>query len=340
MDSFGESKQSTVDYEQLFHDLIKLEEQGPPGKSKNDVVVTIPVSESPSNSGISVSTAFNSSSEYGDGPSDVTLVSNDAVHFLVHRSRLLKASKSFGPLLAPDLDMLRLPEDANTLNVVVHVIYNIPFIQYTPTLDILLQVVKALKKYEIPLKSFLNPGTPLFDGLINKLPAMPLEVYLVAAENDLFELACEASKQLLSFLLTILTDEDVQRMGSIYLRMIFTLQTERLFVLRRLVANPPTAHAPTTTCGAGEYGRLKSAWSSASVNFVLDGKPDVSVVLLYKTLDAAKTDLPCTDCQQCVTQRVQEIVVRWSLTPKTIRMDVQDFFAVLPPALRYSGSVN
>lgn len=40
MDSFGESKQSTVDYEQLFHDLIKLEEQGPPGKSKNDVVVS------------------------------------------------------------------------------------------------------------------------------------------------------------------------------------------------------------------------------------------------------------------------------------------------------------
>ena len=180
----------------------------------------------------------------------------------------------FGQLIYPDLNIpLHLPEDASTLNILIHVVYGIPFAQYNPPLETLLEVVKSLKKYGILLPSHLNPGNHLFEEITKRIPQMPLEVFTIAAGDDIFELACEASKHLLSFPLNKISDQVATRMGSIYLRLLFTLHTERLFVLRRLVASPPVAHEPIYGCGRREYERLRSAWSLASVTFIHNAKP-------------------------------------------------------------------
>ena len=72
----------------------------------------------------------------------------------------------FGQLIYPDLNIpLHLPEDASTLNILIHVVYGIPFAQYNPPLETLLEVVKSLKKYGILLTSHLNPGNHLFEEI-------------------------------------------------------------------------------------------------------------------------------------------------------------------------------
>ena len=50
---------------------------------------------------ISMSTAFNASSNFGDGTPDMTLVSQDLVHFYVRRARLTEASESHFNNLLP-----------------------------------------------------------------------------------------------------------------------------------------------------------------------------------------------------------------------------------------------
>lgn len=303
MHHFDEPSQSSLHREQLIDDMMVLErcngqtDEPPSGMMVSGLLkvesslhntlyliqATAHVSEIPNgSSGIAVSTAFGSSSNHGDGSPDLTLVSSDDVHFFVRRSRLLKASNSsFDHQLSTELDAaqqpsIHLPEDANTLNIIIHTIYSIPFHHYNPTLGILLEVTEALKKYGISLQLCLSPGTPLFKDFAHKSPYMPLEVYTVAAQNDLFGLACEASKHMLAFPLGTLSDDVIQKMGPIYLRLLFTMQMERLFVLKRLVASPPAAHVPTDGCGAQNYEEMKSAWLLASVDFIMGASPGSS----------------------------------------------------------------
>lgn len=226
-----------------------------------------------------MSTAFSASSDFDDGPPDMILVSTDTVHFYVRQTRLLAASKSFfdnllpSPPNRPDQALLSLDEDANTLNIVLHIIYNIPFRHYSPSLDVLLKATKALKKYGIPLNLKLAPGTPLFEELVTKVPFAPIEVYAIAAENDIFPLATEASSYLLSFQFSSLSDEMSLRIGPIYLLMLFHLHTERLHVLQSLVTSPPREHRPTLLCGWTDYQCLKTAWSLACASFMFNASP-------------------------------------------------------------------
>ena len=52
---------------------------------------------------------------------------------------------------------------------------------------------------------------------------------------------------------------------------------------------------------------------------------DIPAALLNSTLDALKFTTPCTECQQAITRRVQEVVVKWSLTPVSTHSLCADF---------------
>lgn len=45
---------------------------------------------------------------------------------------------------------------------------------------------------------------------------------------------------------------------------------------------------------------------------------DVSAALIRNTLESLKFSLPCMQCQQCVQQRVNEVLQKWSLTPVSL----------------------
>lgn len=266
------------------------------------------------------------------------LISTDGIHFFVHRKQLLEASDAYwNDLLVSSTGViypshLRVVEDSPTLNVVLHAIYRLSLMGYSPSLTTLAAAAHALKMYGISLKSNISPGMPLFDELVVKIPSMALEVYTVAAENDLFDLACEASKQLLSLRISSLTNEIVLRLGPMYLCMLCNLLTERSYVLRRLVIQPPKQHRPTDTCGFRGYQDLLFEWSKIATTIILSGSPGsllrcengsmkvdqyigTSPELLYAMLKPLNLPHSCPACIQSIDYRVQDAVSRWSLTP-------------------------
>ncbi|KAK7689796.1 hypothetical protein QCA50_006435 [Cerrena zonata] len=296
---------------------------------------------------IAISTAFNAYMDIDIGGSDMILVSKDAVHFFVQRSRLLDASNNqfaslinpyfYGPLQIPR-ETLQLTEDALTLNVVLHIIYHISFRLYSPPLEVLLQAVKTLGKYGIALDLYLCPGTFLFDDIVLQMPRQPLEVYIVAAEYDLFELARAASGCLLSISPLSISKPTLLRLNSEYMSMLYNMHISRANVLQRIVSRQPDEHEPTSRCGLREYQMMKVAWSATTSHFVLGARPDVSAALIRNTLESFKYSLPCTQCQQCVQRRINEVLLKWTITPRTICRNWRDFFIALPPKDLQQGS--
>ncbi|KAK7691893.1 hypothetical protein QCA50_005298 [Cerrena zonata] len=292
----------------------------------------IPVESQKEPSSFSMSTAFSAYMNFGDGEPDVVLMSRDAVHFFVRRNRLLNVSNNqFALLLSPYIDLsfqtaqqpIQLTEDAQTLNI---------------------QAIQTLEKYGIVLSTHLIPGTPLFDDIVLKTPYQPLEVYIVAAEHDLFQLAQIASGYLLSISLLSIPRMQLSRLNSDYLAMLYNLHIVRTLVLQRLISRPPDEHEATFQCGFSAYQAMKSAWSVATSSFILNANPDVSAALIRNTLESLKFSLPCIRCRKCVQDRVNEILLKWSITPRTICRDTGYYFSVLSPqdsvpGITYTASI-
>lgn len=298
---------------------------------------------------VAMSTAFSASSDYGDGSWDLVLVSRDAVHFYVRLSRLLDASSScFSSLLLPFFGQngrvthpcINLPEDLHVLDVVLHVIYGIPLEQPAAALETLLDATKALHKYGIPLDKHLVPGQMLFEEIALQTYQGALEVYAVAAEYDLFELASKASEHLLDLPLLYLPKEMISRLGSAYLHMLYSLHLSRVYLLQRILSHSPQGHEPTAFCGPVEYRTLRSAWYDVISDFTSLASPGMShqwtirVGELHKTiipfigvsatqlrvaLSPLVSTLTCAECQKIVQQRINEVVLRWSRTPVSFK---------------------
>lgn len=222
-----------------------------------------------------------------DEPPNIILISVNDVSFLVHQSQLLRASTSYwNGLLAPEGQnypySIRLDEDANTLDVVLHAIYRLPMDHLSPNITTLLTAIRSLKDYGVPLKPIIFPEAPLFNELVAKASCLPLEVYIVAAENDLFELAREVSTHLVTLQINTLTDENALRLGSSYLRMLYYLHVERTRVLKRLVVQTPKQHSRSIACGEREYRVLQLEWAKVSSKFILSQDPGKTLIRLIR----------------------------------------------------------
>lgn len=232
-------------------------------------------------SSFAMSTVFGMRTDFGDGQPDVVLLSQDAVHFFLRRARLLAVSSSqfdyfLHPYLNASFSTLRpsmpLTEDSWTLNVVFHIIYGISFRIFSPPLETLLKAVRSLQKYGIPPNSHVIPGTPIFDDIVLRMPQQPLEVYILAAENDIFELARIASGYLLNLEVHSLPRAATLRISPAYLSLLYNLHMLRKRVLHELILLPPDEHEPTYLCGYGEYQALVREWIYVTSPFLLDGK--------------------------------------------------------------------
>lgn len=237
--------------------------------------------------GASISPSFDICSTYDGEIWNVILLSSDAVCFCVRHNRLLRASKnSFNSLLLPYLitdgfftitpPYISVLENSAVLEVVLRVMYDLPIAECAPTLGALLEAVQALHKYGVPLHTYVIPGKPLFEDLVLKTPYKPLDVYAVAAENGLFELACHASQHLLSLPLVCLSDGMIQRLGNGYLHMLYNLHLARMHVLQRLLTKAPEVHEPTTLCSQSNYQMLVAAWSVAVCELSSNASPGQS----------------------------------------------------------------
>ena len=237
---------------------------------------------------VSVSTTFYPGAPNDSHPADLVLVSNDSVFFYVHTSRILKASKNcFNHLMPPPIHedndqigpILPVPESSIILNIILHAVYNMSCAHYAPSFLALESAITALKTYGVQLHDRIANSTHLYNLLMSHAPLFPLELYALAASNDLCDLAVSTSQHLLSFSLASLTDDMAVRIGPVYVKRLFFLHFGRAEALKRLLLSPPHPHAPTQWCDLTEQKRLTRAWALASAYLAWDARPGQSNVL-------------------------------------------------------------
>ncbi|KAK2466167.1 hypothetical protein APHAL10511_001809 [Amanita phalloides] len=275
---------------------------------------------------VSVSTTFYPGAQHHPMTPDVILLSSDSVFFYVHFDVLFGASQNaFNSLLPPhppppdDQELIiAVPEASTSLNIVLHVIYDISCAHYSPPFPLLVNAVDRLPVYGIMPKARIAPPAPLYAILLSYAPLFPLDLYALAAAHDLYDLAVATSSHLLSFPLATLSDEMAERMGPIYLKRLFFLHFGRSDALKRVLLPPPHPHPPTPWCDFIEQKKLTRAWALASAYLAWDARPDLSTSTMESALRPLTEHLTCEQCQQVLRERIKNLIVQWSVVKRTI----------------------
>ncbi|EPQ58982.1 hypothetical protein GLOTRDRAFT_113825 [Gloeophyllum trabeum ATCC 11539] len=293
-----------------------------------DSQTATPSSEDPAESTIvSVSTTFFPGASVDPLPPDLVLLSSDTVFFYVHTHRLLTASENgFHSLLPvtpqqPSNDVgpvLTVPEPSAVLNVLLHTIYHMSCAHYAPPFSVLEAAVAAMQTYGVPLRAHIAPTLPLYQHLLLHAPLLPIALYALAAQHDLYELAVATSAHLLSFALPSLTDDLARRIGPVYLKRLFFLHLGRVDALKRLLLPPPQPHGPTAWCDAVEQKKLTRAWALAAAYLAWDARPDVSTATIESALNPLGEQLTCDLCRLALKERIKSLTIQWSVVKRTI----------------------
>lgn len=277
---------------------------------------------------VSVSTVFYPGATHSQTPPDLILLSHDSVFFYAHSGRLLDDSiNGFDSNLpvrhASGRDdgthsIVVLAETSEVLNIILHAIYMLPCSHFSPSLDSIIHCVDSLRKYGIPPKTCINPNAPLYNLILSRAPLYPIELYAVASENDLLELAVAISPHLLSYNLSNLTDELAVTIGPIYLKRLFFLHLGRNDALKRLLLSPPLLHGPTSDCDFAQQKKLTRAWALATAYLAWDTRPDLSTSTITSALGSLQDHLTCGLCQQTLRSRVRQLIIEWSNVKRTV----------------------
>jgi hypothetical protein len=277
----------------------------------------------------SVSTVFHPGAVHPQLPADLILLSCDSVLFYVHSQRLIDASfngfnsylpRQHSQMYPSDLKLtvIVLPESSEVLGIVLHTLYMMSCSHFCPTSEIIVQAVQALKTYGTSIKDYTAPSMPLYQLILSRAPLYPVELYAVASENDLLELATAISPHLLGYDLSSLTDVLCLRIGATYLKRLFFLHLGRSEALKRLLVAPPALHGPTADCDFAQQKKLTRAWTLAAAYLAWDPRPDLSTSTIEYALGSLDEYLTCGLCQQALQIRIKQLVIGWASIKRTI----------------------
>lgn len=211
---------------------------------------------------------------------DTIFSSSDSVLFYLHSHLLLAASHAAferflsAPLSHPRYrkEIVHLPATSTVLNIIIHVLYGTSPAQYTPIFETLVMAITQMPRYGIVPKAHITPGNPIYDLLLSFASRHPFELYTLAAQFDLEDLAVSTSAYVLSYPLTNISDAMAERMGPLYLKRLISLHLDRLEAMKRVLHLPPYLHPPSQECGPDEQKLLINAWALATGSFVWDAK--------------------------------------------------------------------
>ncbi|KAH7904402.1 hypothetical protein BJ138DRAFT_1119451 [Hygrophoropsis aurantiaca] len=272
-----------------------------------------------------VSTAFPADSVDSAYPTDIMLLSSDSVFFHVHRIVLRAASQNAFKLVIPPSfapisrgHMVAVSETSTVLNIVLHTIYGRTCSDYAPSFEDLSAAVRALVDNDVSLEGYISPATPLGNHILTYAPCRALEIYILAARYCLNDLAIAASRHLLSCNLSSITDDMAVDMGPIYLRRLFTLHTERLESLKRILMPPPHPHPATSTCKFGDQSKVVRAWTLATAYLIWDSRVDLTANNIRAAIIPMEEHLKCLLCREALRSRTNTLIVQWASIKETI----------------------
>ncbi|KAI0033089.1 hypothetical protein K488DRAFT_78094 [Vararia minispora EC-137] len=263
-----------------------------------------------------MSTAFHLGNQLDIVPPDVIIEASDGVLFYVHSHRLLALStNNFDSLLLslPLNDILRMPEASTIVNILIHSIYGLSSEHFRPSVHDVTTAVDAMHTYGLHVAALLAKGTPAFSLVLSVAPSCPLECFILAAKNELEDLAVAVSPYTLHMKLSDLTDTTAMRIGPIYLRRLFFLHLGRVEALKRILLAPPGPDPDGHECGVFEQRRLRNAWTLAVGSLTWEPKPDLSNGAIDSALRPLAGHLTCQECKESLLDRIREILVQWSL---------------------------
>ncbi|KAH8822878.1 hypothetical protein DL96DRAFT_1619635 [Flagelloscypha sp. PMI_526] len=257
---------------------------------------------------------------------DVVLMSNDGVHFYVDKLRLLSSSyNGFNHFLdnlqtadSQDPPILPVCERSEVLNVVLHAIFHMSCAAYAPSFEVLKAAVNQMPTYGLQAALYLKSSSPLFPLLLAQAPLHPDDVFALAAEHRVEELAVPASSHLLSIPLFKINDEMASRIGPVYLRRLFFMHLGRIEALKRLLKPPPYPHPPSVECDFAAQKSLSRAWTLTAAYIIWDARPDTSTSSIKSAFQSLSDQLPCSQCNKALVKRLEEVIVSWSQIKCTI----------------------
>ncbi|EKM59805.1 uncharacterized protein PHACADRAFT_250538 [Phanerochaete carnosa HHB-10118-sp] len=295
-----------------------------------DSNVGSPIDEPEDANVVSVSTTFFPGANLYTSAPDFVFISSDTVFFYIHSAVLLRESSNRFNSLVPALEeedarrkgnvgpVVPVPQTSAVLNVVLHTIYGLSCLHYSPSNETLVAAVDALAKYGVDIKKHISPSTPLFQHILGKSPTAPAEFYAMAGHHNLWDLGVAVSPYMLSFPLADLEDVYVERMGSSYLKRLFFLHLGRVDALKRLLLPPPQGHPATLDCDFVEQKKLTRAWALASAYLAWDARADLSTTAIEVALRPLADHLSCHICRASLHERIKVLLVQWALVKRTI----------------------
>ena len=172
-----------------------------------------------------------------------------------------------------NLPVILVPESSLVLNLLLHCVYDLPCTHFLSSVEDISACVTAIIKYGLPLSAYASPDGSLYNLVLSRAPTAGIQMYALAAEHKLEQLAVAISPSLLSFDLATLGEDLVKRMGAVYLKRLVFLHLGRSAALKRLLSPPLNYHPPDEDCGVEEHDELIGAWGLAVASLGWDARP-------------------------------------------------------------------
>lgn len=163
-----------------------------------------------------------------------------------------------------------------------------------------------MPRYGVVPREHITPASPMHDLLLSFAARYPFELYTLAAQFDLQDLAVSSSAYILSYSLTNISDTMAERMGPLYLKRLAGMYLARLNELKSALRRAPAPHAPSHECSHNEQEELTSAWVLAAGCMIWDARPggwrndwvhsSILILLVFRSDDAWYASYVQSDC--------------------------------------------
>ncbi|KAG8875930.1 hypothetical protein FRB97_000171 [Tulasnella sp. 331] len=216
--------------------------------------------------------------------------------------------------------LISVPENSGVVNIVLHLLYGLSFEPYSPQLDVLSSAFSFIAKYGFNQQELSANGSQLSSAILAFAPKYPLEVYTLAAQNHLHDLAVQSSQYTLSVSLSCLADQQAIDMGPMYMKWLFFLHLGRAEALKRILVTPFEPHSPGYgTCDEEDQKALARAWGLVTA-YVLSttGMQNVSIAMLKSTYGPLVSSVRCARCKDLLQDQIRRVVQNWSMVKCTI----------------------
>ncbi|KAG8983204.1 hypothetical protein FRB90_006228 [Tulasnella sp. 427] len=245
--------------------------------------------------------------------------------------RLSNNNTTTNTLPDPSLpSLISIPEPSGVINILFHVLYNTTsFARYSPDFETLSAVLPFMRKYGFDVAEMLGSAATagiasaeVVQTLLSFAPERPLQVYALAGQYGLRELAVAASPYTLDVSLSNVTDELSVAMGPLYLKWLFFLHFGRSEALKRILVKPFEHHLlglAGATCTEDDRSAMGRAWGLVTAYILsLPNTQNVSVGSLSTTYGGLVGSVKCARCKEQLGRRIDEVVRGWGGVQTTI----------------------